>query len=131
VATLSGLFGGLALLLASVGLYGLMAFAVVRRTGELGVRMALGAERGAVVRMVLKEALLLVVAGLAIGIPAALLLGRFGASLTAGLLFGLSATDPLTLAGAALVLLSVAAVAAYFPAARASRIDPMHALRAE
>jgi predicted permease len=131
VATLSGLFSVLALLLASVGLYGLMAFAVVRRTGELGVRMALGAERSAVVRMVLREALRLVVAGLAIGIPAAILLGRFAAGMTAGLLFGLTATDPLTLAGAAVLLMSVAAVAAYFPADRASRIDPITALRVD
>ena len=131
VATLSGLFSLLALLLASVGLYGLMAFAVVSRTSELGVRMALGAARRSVVAMVLREALQLVVLGLAIGVPAAFLLGRFATSQIAGLLYGLTSTDPLTMGGAAVVLLAVAAGAAYFPAARAARIDPMVALRAE
>ena len=131
LATLSGLFSLLALLLASVGLYGLMAFAVVGRTSELGVRMALGAGRGSVVAMVLREALMLVAIGLAIGVPAAFLLGRFAASQVAGLLYGLTTTDPLTMIGAALVLMAVAAGAAYFPAARAARIDPMIALRTE
>jgi predicted permease len=131
VATLSGLFSVLALLLASVGLYGLMAFAVVRRTSELGVRMALGAARGSVIAMVLREALLLVVAGLAIGVPAALLLGRVAANQVAGLLYGLTSTDPLTMGAAIVLLLAVAAGAAYFPAARAARINPIAALRAE
>jgi predicted permease len=131
VATLSGLFSLLALLLASVGLYGLMAFAVVRRTSELGVRMALGAASRSVVAMVLREAMLLVVIGLAVGVPAAFLLGRFAASQVAGLLYGLTSTDPLTMGGAAAILMAVAAGAAYFPAARAARIDPIIALRAE
>jgi putative ABC transport system permease protein len=129
--TLVGAFAALALLLASVGLYGLMAFAVVRRTSELGVRMALGAARGSVIAMVLREALLLVVAGLAIGVPAALLLGRVAANQVAGLLYGLTSTDPLTMGAAIVLLLAVAAGAAYFPAARAARINPIAALRAE
>jgi predicted permease len=131
VATLSSLFGLLALLLASVGLYGLMAFAVVRRTAEMGIRMALGAAKRTVVSLVMREALRLVLIGLAIGVPVALLAGRLASSLVSGLLFGLSATDPVTLMGAALVLTLVAALAAYLPAVRAARVDPIVALRAE
>jgi putative ABC transport system permease protein len=131
VATLSGLFSVLALLLASVGLYGLMAFAVVRRTNELGVRMALGAARRSVVAMVLREALVLVAAGVAIGVPAALLLGRIAANQIAGLLYGLTSTDPATMGAAIVLLLAVAAGAAWFPAARAARINPIAALRAD
>jgi predicted permease len=129
VATLSLLFGALALLLASVGLYGLMAFSVVQRTGELGLRMALGAARPTVVRMIMRDALILVLAGVAIGVPAALMTGRLASSQIAGLLFGLSATDPVTMIGAVLVLTGVAAIAAYLPAVRAARVDPMVALR--
>jgi predicted permease len=131
VATLSGLFGALALLLAAVGLYGLMAFAVVQRRGELGVRMALGADRRTVLRMIMRDALRLVLVGLAIGIPAALLAGRLASHEMSSLLFGVAPGDPITLAGAAAVLLAVAAAAAYLPAARAARIDPIEALRAE
>ena len=131
VATLSSLFGLLALVLASVGLYGLMAFAVVRRTAEMGIRMALGAARGRVVRMVMREALLLVLIGLAIGVPGAYIVGRLASSQVSGLLFGLSATDPATLTAAALALTIVAAVAAYLPAMRAARVDPIVALRTE
>jgi ABC-type antimicrobial peptide transport system permease subunit len=129
VATLATLFGAVALLLACVGLYGLMAFAVVGRTGELGIRMALGATRGGIVRLILRDALLLVVAGLAIGAPMALVLGRLSASRISGLIFGLSTTDPLTMAGAAVLLTIVGALAASLPAARAARVDPMMALR--
>jgi predicted permease len=131
VATLSSLFGLLAVLLASVGLYGLMAFAVVRRTAEMGIRMALGAARQTVVRLVMREAVRLVLIGLAVGVPAAYVLGRLASSQVSGLLFGLSATDPVTLTGAALLLILVAAVAAYLPAIRASRVDPIVALRTE
>ena len=131
VATLSSLFGLLALLLASVGLYGLMAFAVVRRTAEMGIRMALGAARGSVVRMVMREALILVLIGLAIGVPGAYIVGRLASSQVSGLLFGLSATDPATLTASALALTIVAAVAAYLPAMRAARVDPIVALRTE
>jgi ABC-type antimicrobial peptide transport system permease subunit len=131
VASLSSIFGLVALVLAAVGLYGLMAFAAVQRTGEMGLRMALGAERGTVVRMVLGEAMVLVGLGLAIGIPAALIAGRLASSQLSGLLFGLSATDAATLSGAALLLAAVAALAAYLPAQRAARVDPMVALRTD
>jgi predicted permease len=131
IATLSAVFSTLALLLACVGLYGLIAFSVVQRTAEMGIRMALGARRGDVVWTVMREALLLVALGLAIGVPAALLAGRVAANRIAGLLFGLQATDPLTIAAAATLLALVAAGAGYVPARRASRVDPMVALRTE
>ena len=129
VATLSTLFGVVALLLASVGLYGLMAISVVQRTGEMGLRMALGADRQSVVRLVMREAMLLVGIGLIVGVPCALATGRVASSQVSGLLFGLSATDPSTMIGAVLVLMGVAAIAAYLPASRAARVDPMVALR--
>jgi predicted permease len=131
IATLSTVFSALALLLASIGLYGLLAFSVVQRTGEMGVRMALGATRADVVWTVLREGLLLVAVGVAIGIPAALVVGRLASSQISGLLFGLRATDPTTIGVAVVLLGSVAAAAGYVPARRASRVDPMVALRSE
>jgi predicted permease len=131
IAMLSSVFSTLALLLASVGLYGLLAFSVVQRTAEMGIRMALGARRGDVIWTVMREALLLVAMGLAVGVPAALLAGRVASSRIAGLLFGLQASDPLTIAGAATLLAIIAAGAGYVPARRASRVDPMVALRSE
>lgn len=131
VATLSTLFSLLALLLAVIGLYGLMAFSVVHRTGEMGIRMALGAARPRVVRLVMREALLLAAVGLALGVPAAFVAGRMAASKVSGLLFGLPSTDPLTMTGAVAILTLAAAAASYVPAARASRVDPMVALRNE
>lgn len=131
IAMLSSLFGALALLLACVGLYGLLAFTLVQRTGEMGIRLALGAQRGDVVWLVVKEAMVLVAIGLAVGIPAAFAVARLAASQISGLLFGLKATDPATMAGAAAVLTAIAALAAYLPARRASRVDPMVVLRAE
>ena len=131
IALLSSLFGGLALLLACVGLYGLLAFAMVQRIGEMGVRMALGARRVDVVWLVVREAWLLVAIGIAVGLPAALGAARAASSQIAGLLFGLAAADPLTIAAAACSLFVVATLAAYLPARRASRVDPMVALRAE
>jgi ABC-type antimicrobial peptide transport system permease subunit len=97
----------------------------------MGIRMALGAQRGDVVWLVIREALLLVVAGIAVGIPAAVLTARLAASQISGLLFGLAATDPATIAAASLILAAVGALAGYLPARRASRVDPMVALRIE
>jgi len=131
IAVLSSFFSVLALLLACVGLYGLLTFAVVQRTSEMGIRMALGASRRDVVWMVMREALALAVIGVAIGVPAALAAVRLASSQIAGLLFGLKATDPLTMAAAAALLAFVAAIAGYIPARRASRVDPMVALRNE
>lgn len=124
---LSGFFGALALLLASIGLYGIVAYAVTRRTNEIGIRVALGAQRSNILAMVLKDTLLLVCVGVAIGIPAAV-----GASrLISNMLFDLSPTDPAVLMTATLVLSAAAALAGLIPARRASRVDPMVALRYE
>jgi predicted permease len=121
------LFGVLALLLASVGLFGLMSYSVVRRTNEIGIRMALGAQRADVLRLVMRESMILVVVGVAIGLVAAI-----GASrLVATLLYGLAATDAGTMIGAMLVLVAVSAVAGYLPARRAARVDPLVALHYE
>ncbi|HEV8412074.1 MAG TPA: ABC transporter permease [Bryobacteraceae bacterium] len=127
LATLLSTFGSLALILAAVGLFGVMAYAVVRRTGEIGIRMALGARRATVVAMVLRESLILTGAGVAIGIIAALASRK----LLSGFLFGLTANDPTTIATASAILLGVAALAGYVPAYRASRVDPLIALRHE
>ena len=127
IAQLVSFFGALALILACIGLYGVMAQAVARRTNEIGIRMALGAKGGNITWMVLRETLMMVVAGLVLGVPAALLSAR----LIASQLFGLSPTDPLTLAGAAMILTVVALLAGYIPARRASRVDPLTALRYE
>ncbi len=121
------LFGGLALLVASIGLFGLMSYSVARRTNEIGVRMALGAERRDVVRMIMGESQRLVVIGLAIGLAAALAAGR----LVGTLLFGLQPTDSSTIALAVVVLAAVSAFAGYVPARRAAGVDPMTALRYE
>jgi len=126
-AKLSGLFGGVALLLACVGLYGLMSHAVVRRTGEIGLRMALGALPGQVLRIVLRECLLLVGLGLLTGIALAFGAGR----LVASMLFGVTPVDPITYASVAAVLVAVALLASIAPARRASRIDPVVALKVE
>jgi putative ABC transport system permease protein len=131
IAMLSSSFGGLSLMLACVGLYGLLAFSLVQRKSEMGVRLALGARPADLVRLVVTEALVLVAIGLAIGLPAAVAAGRFAASQISGLLFGLEATDPLTIGAAAVVLVTVALLAAYLPARRASRVDPVMVLRSE
>jgi predicted permease len=124
-ATAYTAFGGLALLLACIGLFGLMSYNVARRTTEIGVRMALGAQRRTVVGMVLRESMWLVAIGAVLGVAAALWAGRF----VEPVLFGLSPRDPLTIASAVGVIVVVAAVAGYLPARRAARVDPMHALR--
>jgi predicted permease len=121
------LFGGLALLLACIGLFGLMSYSVSRRTNEIGIRMALGAQRSGVVGMVLRESMVMVAAGVIIGVAAALAAGR----LVATVLFGLTPADVWTIAGAALVMTAVSLAAGYLPARRAARVDPMTALRYE
>ena len=126
-ATLSGFFGSLALLLASIGLYGVMAYSVQRRTREIGIRLSLGAGRARVARMVLRDSMLMMLAGLAIGIPASLWLSR----LVASQLFGVKPGDPATMVTSALLLIGVAMLASYLPAYRASRVDPIRALRHE
>ena len=127
LARLTGLFGVLALVLASIGLYGVTAYNVVRRTNEIGIRMALGADRHNVLGMVLRSALGQVLLGLALGIPISLAGGRALSSQ----LFGVKGYDPVVLAAAAFVLAACAAVAGLVPARRAASIDPMQALRAE
>jgi predicted permease len=127
IAQLVSFFGALALMLACIGLYGVMAHGVARRTNEIGIRMALGAERSHIAWMVLRETLFLVMSGLVIGVPAAFLASR----LISNQLFGLNAGDPLTLVAAAIVLTVVALLAGYVPARRASRVNPLVALRYE
>jgi predicted permease len=127
LATFSNFFGGLALLLASLGLYGLMAYAVGRRTAEIGIRMALGARRRGIIWLIVRETLWLVLAGAGVGIPLAVWLSRYGKSL----LFGIAPADPVVFAGSFVTLVGVAVFAGFLPARRASRIDPMVALRYE
>ncbi len=127
LAALSGFFGGLAALLAMIGLYGVLAYHTMRRRNEIGIRMALGATRGQIVGLVLKEAAVLIGIGLAIGLGGSLALGQTAASL----LFEISARDPGQLGGAAAALAATAAIGSLLPARRASRLDPMNALRDE
>jgi predicted permease len=121
------LFGGVALLLASIGLFGLMSYSVSRRTNEIGIRMALGAQREDVLRLVMRESMTLVIVGVAVGLAVALAASR----LVTTLLFGLPPTDLASLAAAMTVMLLVSALAGYLPARRASRVDPMVALHYE
>ena len=127
LALLSTFFGGLALLLACIGLYGIVSYALARRTTEIGVRLALGAQPAQVISMVLRESAVVVVLGLAAGILSALGLSR----LIRQFLFGLQPDDPATMMAAAATLALVALLAAFLPARRASRLDPMNALRRE
>jgi predicted permease len=126
-AALLGLFGALALILASIGIYGVLAYSVAQRTSEIGLRMALGAQPHQVLRLVLRQGMFLTLVGAAVGILVALSVAR----MTAGLLYGVSATDPPTYVGITLLLVCVALLACYLPARRATRIDPLVALRVD
>src|SRR5207253_8308860 len=124
---LFGLFAGLATLLAGVGIFGVMNYSVTLRTREIGIRMALGAQPGQVLMLVLKQGLLLTTVGIGIGLGGALLLTR----LISGLLFGVAATDPMTFAAIVVLLAVVSLIACYIPARRATRVDPLVGLRYE
>jgi ABC-type antimicrobial peptide transport system permease subunit len=126
-ANLSSFFGVLALSLACIGLYGVMSYGVARRTNEIGIRMALGATGSRVTRMVMRETMLVVMIGVVIGLGTAVATTR----LVAAMLFGLAPTDPVTILFAVLLMISVATFAGYVPARRASKVDPMIALRYE
>jgi ABC-type antimicrobial peptide transport system permease subunit len=126
-ARLCTTFAILALAIACVGLYGTMSYKVARRTGEIGIRMALGAQRGRVIWMVLREVVLLASVGLAISVPATLAASK----LVESFLFGIKSNDPLTLMGSGVTLVIAVILAGYLPARNASRIDPMTALRHE
>ncbi|MBO0723241.1 MAG: FtsX-like permease family protein, partial [Blastocatellia bacterium] len=125
IATLSGFFGILVLVLAANGLYGVISYTMSRRTGEIGLRMAVGAGRGDVIWMVLRETLMLMVAGIIIGVPAGIAAGRA----IAPSLSGVSATDPMTLIVVIIGMLLVGLLAGFIPAKRAASIDPLQALR--
>ncbi len=127
IARLTGLFAILALVLASIGLYGITAYAVARRGSEIGIRTALGASRASVIAMILRGVLLQIACGLAIGIPAALALGKY----VQHQLYGIDSSDPIALGGAALLLIACACLAGFVPARRATAIDPATALRLE
>jgi predicted permease len=126
-ATLTSGFGVLALLLASIGIYGIMAYTVSGRTNEIGIRIALGAQTGQVLRTVLREAWWLALAGVGVGLIVALAMSRVIQSM----LYGLRPTDPITSAAAATLLVAIALAASWIPARKAARIDPIHALRHE
>jgi putative ABC transport system permease protein len=127
LAGLVSSFGALAALLAAIGLYGVLAYTVARRTSELGIRIALGASRGNVQRLVLRESLVTVALGMLVGVPAALVLS----GLVKSMLYGVTATDTMTFVAALALMMVVTAIAAWAPARRAARVDPMAALRYE
>jgi putative ABC transport system permease protein len=124
---LVGIFAGLALMLAAVGIYGVMSYSVTQRTSEIGIRITLGAQPGDVFRIVLGDGLRFALIGVAVGLASGLLLTRPLGTF----LYGISASDPLTFAGVALLLIAVSAAASFFPARRATQVDPIVALRCE
>jgi ABC-type antimicrobial peptide transport system permease subunit len=127
ISRLSAIFSALAVLLAGIGLYGVMSYSVVRRTNEIGIRIALGAQNSTVHWMILRESLILLGIGLALGLP----LSLGGLRVLQSQLFELSASDPLTLSGSVLIIASVTLLAAWMPARRATKVDPMVALRCD
>src|SRR5262249_51219473 len=127
LAALSGVFGVIAVLIACIGLYGVVSYTTSRRTNEIGVRLALGATRGSVIRMVLSESLALVSAGVVLGVPMSLAVAR----LVSSRLFGVGPADPLTIGAAVMLILAIGALACLVPARRSSKIDPIVVLRCE
>lgn len=127
IAELSGAFGVLAIILVCIGLYGIMAYATAGRTNEIGIRIALGAQRSGILWLILRESLLLVLIGTAIGVPLVFAAGKWISSL----LFGLQPADTLTLASAIALMFVVGVLSSYIPAHRAMRVDPMVALTYE
>jgi ABC-type antimicrobial peptide transport system permease subunit len=127
IAQLSGFFGALALILACIGLYGLLSYEVSRRTREIGIRMALGAQQRDVLKLVVRQGMALAIVGAVVGVGVALGVTRYLASM----LYGVHANDPATIAGVAVLLMLVGLAACYIPARRAVRVDPMVSLRYE
>jgi ABC-type antimicrobial peptide transport system permease subunit len=127
ITTLSGVFGALAMILVCIGLYGVMSYAITVRTGEIGIRMALGAQRKSVLWLILRESLLLIVIGVGVGVPAIFGADRWIASL----LFGVKPADIAALSSAAAILFGAGILACYIPASRATRVEPTVALRYE
>jgi ABC-type antimicrobial peptide transport system permease subunit len=124
-ATLSTLFASIALLVAGFGLFGLMSYAVTLRTREIGIRMAMGSQRGSILQLILREAVIITLAGILVGVPCTLA----ATHLVAHMIFGLSTADPTTLTIASLILFIAGTIAGYLPAVRAMKLDPMTALR--